>query len=145
MSLLKELTVVPGSTHYQKRVGRGKGSGLGQTAGRGGKGQTARTGGKVRRGFEGGQMPLHRRMPKVGFNNPFGTDYNIVNLKDLTTLSGEISPETLKQAGLVKGNRPLKVLGEGEVKSALTVKAHKFSAKAKSAIEAAGGKAEVIN
>jgi len=144
MSLLKELEIIEGSTHYPKRVGRGKGSGLGQTAGRGGKGQTARTGGKVRRGFEGGQMPMYRRMPKVGFNNPFGTKYSIVSLKDLEQLSGEINPQTLKTAGLVKGRSPVKVLANGAIKKALTVKAHKFSESAKSAIEAAGGKVEVI-
>lgn len=144
MSLLNNLKSVPGSTHYRKRLGRGRGSGLGQTAGRGGKGQTARSGGKVRRGFEGGQMPLYRRMPKVGFNNPFGTDYSIVNLKDLSGFSKEVTPETLKEAGLIKGRLQVKVLGFGELKKALTVKAHKFSAKAKEAIETAGGKAEVI-
>lgn len=144
MSLLKELEIIEGSTHYRKRLGRGKGSGLGQTAGRGGKGQTARSGGKIRRGFEGGQMPLHRRMPKVGFNNPFGTKYNIVNVQDLESFSKEVNPESLNEAGLVKGRKPVKVLGTGSIKKALTVKAHKFSATAKKAIEAAGGKAEVI-
>lgn len=144
MSLLKELVVIEGSTHYQKRVGRGRGSGLGQTAGRGGKGQTARSGGKVRRGFEGGQMPLHRRMPKVGFNNPFNPEFNIVNLKQLSSFSGEVTPETLKEAGIIKGRKLLKVLGVGELKKPLTVKAHRFSETAKKSIEAAGGKAEVI-
>ncbi len=144
MSLLKELEIIEGSTHYRKRLGRGKGSGLGQTAGRGGKGQTARTGGKIRRGFEGGQMPLHRRMPKVGFNNPFGTKYNVINVEDLAGFSKEVNPESLKEAGLVKGRMPIKILGSGSLKKAVTVKAHKFSASAKKAIEAAGGKAEVI-
>jgi large subunit ribosomal protein L15 len=144
MSLLSEMKSAPGSVRARKRLGRGKGSGLGQTAGRGGKGQTARSGGKVRRGFEGGQMPMHRRMPKIGFNNIFEVKYEIVNVGSLDKLSGEINPESLKKAGLIKSVLPVKILGQGTLKKALTVKANKFSEKAKQAIESAGGKTEVI-
>lgn len=145
MSLLSKLKVAKGSTHNQKRLGRGKGSGLGQTSGRGGKGQTARSGGKVRRGFEGGQMPLHRRMPKVGFNNKdFRTEYTEVNLSSLDKFSGEVNPEALRSAGVVKDRNPVKILAKGKLSKALTVKAHKFSEAAKKAIEAAGGKTELV-
>ena len=144
MSLLGQLSPRKGSKHGQKRLGRGRGSGLGQTSGRGGKGQTARSGGKIRRGFEGGQMPLYRRLPKVGFNNIFATKYEVVNLKQLAELSGEVTPETLKSSGLVHGRMPVKVLATGKLNKALIVKAHKFSESAKLAIESAGGKAEVI-
>src|SRR5450631_2796328 len=100
MSLLSSLAPQEGSTHYQKRLGRGRGSGLGQTSGKGNKGQLARTGGKVRRGFEGGQTPLVRRLPKFGFNNTkFETKYTWVNLADLEKLSGTVTPESLKEAG----------------------------------------------
>ncbi|MBK9323404.1 MAG: 50S ribosomal protein L15 [Bdellovibrionaceae bacterium] len=144
MSLLKTLAPKEGSTHYPKRVGRGIGSGLGGTAGKGHKGQLARTGGRVRRGFEGGQTPMHRRLPKFGFSNvDFATNYDIVNIGQLELLSGEITPETLNQQGIV-GKGLVKILGNGELKKALTVKAHKFSASAKNAIESAGGKVEVI-
>lgn len=144
MSLLSQLKSAPGSVRNRRRLGRGKGSGLGQTAGRGGKGQTARSGGKVRRGFEGGQMPMHRRMPKVGFNNIFEMKYEIVNVGLLEKLDGEITPASLKKAGLVKAVMPIKILGQGTLKKALTVKANKFSEKAKQIIESAGGKIEVI-
>jgi large subunit ribosomal protein L15 len=144
MSQLSKLSPAEGSTHYQKRLGRGRGSGLGQTSGKGHKGQLARSGGRVRRGFEGGQTPLHRRLPKFGFNNvDFATRYEIVNLSQLEKLSGTVTPETLKLSGLVHGT-PVKILGHGKLSKALTVKAHKFSEKAKTAIEAAGGKVEVI-
>jgi len=144
MSLLKTLAPKEGSTHYPKRVGRGIGSGLGGTAGKGHKGQLARTGGRVRRGFEGGQTPMHRRLPKFGFSNvDFATNYDIVNVGQLEALSGEVSPETLNQQGIV-GKGLVKILGNGELKKALTVKAHKFSESAKKAIESAGGKVEVI-
>lgn len=144
MSLLKTLAPKEGSKHYSKRIGRGIGSGMGGTATKGHKGQLARTGGTVRRGFEGGQTPMHRRLPKFGFSNvAFATEYDIVNLSQLAKLSGEVTPETLHQVGLV-GKGLVKVLGNGELKKALTVKAHKFSESAKKAIEAAGGKVEVI-
>src|SRR5438105_1880792 len=98
MSLLSTLAPAKGAKHYQKRLGRGRGSGLGQTSGKGHKGQLARTGGKVRRGFEGGQSPLSRRLPKFGFNNTdFETKYSVVNLSDLAKLSGEVTPDSLKK------------------------------------------------
>jgi len=144
MSLLNSLSPKAGAKHSPKRVGRGIGSGLGGTSGKGHKGQLARTGGKVRRGFEGGQTPMHRRLPKFGFSNvAFATEYDIVNLSQLSKLSGEVTPEVLQQNGLV-GKGLVKILGNGEIKTALTVKAHKFSESAKNAIEAAGGKVEVI-
>ncbi len=144
MSQLSKLSPAEGSTHYQKRLGRGRGSGLGQTAGKGHKGQLARSGGRVRRGFEGGQTPLHRRLPKFGFSNvDFATRYEIVNLSQLEKLSGTVTPEVLKNSGLVHGT-PVKILGNGKLSKSLTVRAHKFSEKAKAAIEAAGGKVEVI-
>lgn len=144
MSLLSQLQPAEGSKHYQKRLGRGRGSGLGQTSGKGHKGQLARSGGKVRRGFEGGQTPLVRRMPKYGFSNAdFATKYSVINLSQLEKLTGEVTPETLKAAGLVH-KFPVKILGNGKLSKSLTVKAHKFSDKAKSSIEAAGGKTEVI-
>ncbi|MFN7728438.1 MAG: 50S ribosomal protein L15 [Bdellovibrio sp.] len=144
MSLLSSLAPKAGSKHYIKRLGRGRGSGLGQTSGKGHKGQLARTGGKVRRGFEGGQSPLSRRTPKFGFSNKnFETVYAVVNLAQLNKLTGEITPESLKKAGLVH-HFPVKILAKGKLDKALTVKAHKFSETAKKAIEQAGGKTEVI-
>lgn len=144
MSLLSQLKPNEGSKHYSKRLGRGRGSGLGQTAGKGHKGQLARSGGKVRRGFEGGQTPLVRRLPKFGFSNTeFQTKYTVVNLSQLEKLSGTVTPESLKEAGIVH-KFPVKILGNGTLSKSLTVKAHKFSDKAKSSIEAAGGKTEVI-
>lgn len=144
MSLLSKLSPAEGSTHSPKRIGRGIGSGKGGTSTKGHKGQLARTGGTVRRGFEGGQTPMHRRLPKFGFTNvDFANEYEIINLSQLTKLSGTVTPETLKEAGLV-GNGRIKVLGNGEIKAAMTIKAHKFSASAQKAIEAAGGKIEVI-
>lgn len=144
MSILSELSPKAGSTHYRKRVGRGIGSGLGGYSGKGGKGQTQRSGGGIRRGFEGGQTPLHRRLPKFGFTNEsFAIHYEIVNLSQLSELSGEINTESLQKAGLIN-NGPVKILGNGKVTKALTVKAHKFSEAAKKAIETAGGKAEIV-
>jgi len=144
MSLLKTLTPMEGSKHYPKRIGRGIGSGMGGTATKGHKGQLARTGGRVRRGFEGGQTPMHRRLPKFGFSNvDFATEYDIVNVGQLAKLSGEVTPEVLNKHGLA-GKGLVKILGNGELKTALTVKAHKFSESAKRAIESAGGKVEVI-
>lgn len=144
MSLLSQLSPAAGSKHAPKRIGRGIGSGMGGTSTKGHKGQLARTGGKVRRGFEGGQTPLHRRLPKFGFSNAaFANNFEIVNISQLAKLSGEVTPEALALAGLINRG-PVKILGNGELKTALTVKAHKFSDSAKKAIEAAGGKTEVI-
>ncbi len=146
MSLLSGLKIKHGSRSAPKRLGRGEGSGLGSTAGKGHKGQLARTGGKVRRGFEGGQTPLHRRLPKFGFNNKdFTTKYHVVNLSQLDKLKGEITPESLRSIKLVRGQGLIKILGNGKLSKALTVKAHKFSETAQKAIEQAGGKTEVIN
>lgn len=143
--LLSKLSPAEGSTHYRKRVGRGNGSGLGGTAGKGHKGQKARTGGTVRRGFEGGQTPLVRRLPKFGFTNvSFKTNYDILNLSDLAQFKGEVTPDTAADLGLVKRQNLLKILGNGKLDKAVTVKAHKFSESAKAAIEKAGGKVEVI-
>jgi len=144
---LHELAPAPGAKKERKRVGRGLGSGLGKTAGKGHKGQKARSGGGVRPGFEGGQMPIQRRMPKRGFKNIFRQEYAIVNLATLNKLPGDavITPELLKQAGLVKDMKAgLKVLGNGELEKAVTVRAHKFSQSAIEKITAVGGKAEVI-
>lgn len=144
MSLLSSLRPKWGATGYRKRVGRGTGSGLGGTAGKGHKGQKARTGGRVRWGFEGGQTPMMRRLPKFGFSNVrFETGYDIFNLGQLEKLGKEVTPETLKAAGLLSWGR-VKILGNGKITKPVTVRAHKFSASAKEAIEKAGGKAEVI-
>lgn len=144
MSLLSELKPNKGATGYRKRVGRGNGSGLGGTAGNGHKGQKARAGGRVRWGFEGGQTPLMRRLPKFGFNNHnFRNRYDVINLETLNRFDGEVSPETLEKAGLLKSGR-IKILGKGTLTKKLTVKAHKLSDSAKAAIEKAGGTVEVI-
>ncbi len=129
----------------KKRVGRGMGSGMGKTSARGHKGQRSRSGSRMMRGFEGGQMPLHRRMPKRGFTSIFRQEYNIVNLEKLAAL-GEttITPEVLRAAGVIKSKHPLKVLGDGELTIALTVQAHKFSKSAQEKITKAGGKFEVL-
>jgi len=130
----------------RKRVGRGMGSGMGKTSTRGHKGQGSRSGSRMMRGFEGGQMPLHRRLPKRGFTNIFRTEYTVVNVEQLGKLGEKnITLETLKSAGLVNGKNPLvKVLGNGELTSAITVQAHKFSKSAQEKITKAGGKAEVL-
>ena len=145
---LSELSPAEGSVRQAYRKGRGAGSGNGKTGGRGHKGQKARSGGKVRIGFEGGQMPLARRLPKVGFNNIFATQYAIVNVADLEAAfeAGEVvDTEALKAKGLVKKTLDgVKVLGNGELTKALTVKAAAYSASAKEKIEKAGGKAEVM-
>jgi large subunit ribosomal protein L15 len=141
---LHELAPAKGSKSSRKRVGRGPGSGLGKTAGRGEKGQKSRSGYSRRPGFEGGQMPLVRRVPKRGFNNVFRTEYAVVNLAQLAGLEGEVTPELLAGKGLVRAGRPLKVLGDGEVAVALTVRAHKFSKSARAKIEAAGGTCEEL-
>jgi large subunit ribosomal protein L15 len=145
---LSKLRPAPGSTHAKKRVGRGPGSGLGKTAGRGNKGAKSRAGFKVKRGFEGGQMPLHRRVPKRGFTNTFRKEYAVVNLDQLDArfvAGATVTPDSLREAGLVRSRHaPIKVLGRGEVTKALTVQAHKFSGKAAEKLAASGGKAEAL-
>lgn len=144
---LHELKPNAGATHYKKRVGRGNGSGLGKTAGRGHNGQNSRSGGGVRLGFEGGQTPLFKRLPKKGFTNPFRKEFAVVNLSDLNNYEAdtEITPELLlKDRVIRKELSGVKILGRGKLEVKLTVKAHKFSASAKEAIEAAGGTVEVI-
>lgn len=121
------------------------GSGMGKTSTRGHKGQRSRSGSRMMRGFEGGQMPLHRRMPKRGFTNVFRKEFTVVNLERLAAL-GEttINPDVLRKAGIIKSKHPLKVLGDGELKTAITVQAHKFSKSAQDKITKAGGKFEVL-
>jgi large subunit ribosomal protein L15 len=134
--------------HGKKRIGRGHGSGNGKTAGRGHKGAKSRSGFKFKRGFEGGQMPLHRRVPKRGFHNPFRVEYEVVNLDALAArfdAGAVVTPELLHERGLLSAvDRRLKVLARGEIGKALTVRAHKFSGKAAEKIAAAGGTAEVV-
>jgi large subunit ribosomal protein L15 len=144
---LSKLKPADGATHSRKRVGRGQGSGNGKTAGRGAKGAQSRSGYKRKRGFEGGQMPLHRRLPKRGFHNPFRVEYSVVNLDTLAErfeAGTVVTPELLVERGLVVARYPVKVLARGEVAKALTVKVHKFSAKAAEKIVAAGGTAETL-
>jgi large subunit ribosomal protein L15 len=142
-----DLAPAVGATHYRKRVGRGPGSGHGKTSGRGHKGQGSRSGYRHQRGFEGGQMPLHRRVPKRGFTNIFRVEYDVVNLGDLDRFEADasVTPETLAVARLSRKSRLVKILGDGELKKALNVSAHKFSASAKARIEAAGGRCEVLS
>ena len=128
----------------KKRVGRGMGSGMGKTSTRGHKGQRSRSGSRMMRGFEGGQMPLHRRVPKRGFTNIFRQEFNIVNLEKLEGLGDVINPDVLRKAGVISTKKPLKILGDGELKSAITVQAHKFSKSAQEKITKAGGKFEVL-
>lgn len=145
MSALSQLKKYKGSTHNTKALGRGRGSGKGKTSGKGGKGQTARKGAPIRRGFEGGQTPLIRRMPKVGFTNTrFKNVFEILNLNQLGKFSGTVGPEDMAKAGLVGKGAQIKILGRGDAPKGLTVKAHKFSETAKAALEKAGGKVEVI-
>ena len=143
---LSNLRAPKGANSNKKRVGRGMGSGMGKTSTRGHKGQGSRSGSRLMRGFEGGQMPLHRRLPKRGFTNIFRTEYIVLSLDTIGEMGlSEVTFETLQQKGIVKGkNKLVKVLANGEIKSAVTVHAHKFSATAQKAIEAAGGKAVVI-
>jgi large subunit ribosomal protein L15 len=144
---LSNLKPPKGAKHAKKRVGRGQGSGNGKTAGRGHKGAQSRSGYKFKRGFEGGQMPLHRRVPKRGFHNPFRVEYELVNLDTLSELfeaGTVVTPELLRERGLVTGALQLKVLARGELAKALTVRAHKFSGKATEKIGAAGGVAETL-
>lgn len=144
MSNLALLKPADGATHYRKRVGRGIGSGIGGTSAKGNKGQIARSGGKVRRGFEGGQTPLSRRLPKFGFSNvKFETKYEIVNLESLNKLDGDVNPQTLKEAGIVSKGL-IKLLGNGIVSKKFNVKVHKASKSAMDAIVKAGGTVEII-
>ena len=145
--ILSRLRAPKGAVQGKKRLGRGPGSGLGTTAGKGQKGQTARKGGTIRRGFEGGQTPLMRRLPKIGFNNPFAKAVATVNVGLLArfTKGATVEPEQLIEAGLVRGRfDSIKILGTGTLDRALTVRAHAFSQSAKAQIEQAGGKAELI-
>ncbi len=144
---LHELKPNPGSVRKKKRLGRGTASGQGKTAGRGMNGQGSRSGGGTRPGFEGGSMPLYRRLPKRGFTNIFGTQYSELNVEVLNQFEdgAEITPELLKSEGILKKQLDgVKILGNGVLEKKLTVKAHKFSKSAQEKIEAAGGKAEVI-
>jgi len=144
---LEEIKSPPGANKSPKRVGRGIGSGHGKTSTRGHKGQKARSGGKVRPGFEGGQMPLQRRIPKRGFTNIFKQRWSIVNVKDLNIFEEGtvVTIDMLKQAGLIRKNDlPVKLLGDGEVEKQLTVQVHKASHQAEDKIMAKGGKIEVI-
>ena len=145
---LNDLKPPVGMKHPKKRIGRGQGSGNGKTAGRGHKGAKSRSGFHYKRGFEGGQMPLHRRVPKRGFHNPFRVEYEVVNLDTIEARfdAGTIvTPELLREHRLVQSaDKPVKVLGRGEIAKKLTVRAHKFSGKAAEKIAAAGGAAESL-
>jgi large subunit ribosomal protein L15 len=143
---LSTLRAPKAASSNKKRVGRGMGSGLGKTSGRGHKGQRSRSGSRMMRGFEGGQMPLHRRLPKRGFNNIFRVEYQVVNLDRIAALEAkEVTPEVLHKAGVIKKAAGLvKVLGNGELTSAVTVHAHKFSKTAEEKIAKAGGKVQLI-
>src|SRR5580765_743056 len=145
---LNNLRPPKGASRPRKRVGRGMGSGHGKTASRGSKGAKSRSGFRFKRGFDGGQMPLHRRVPKRGFHNLFRVEYAVVNLDTLAEVfddGSEVTPDVLRERGLVREtNVPVKVLGRGDIAKKLTIKAHKFSGSAAKKIEAAGGAAEVI-
>lgn len=144
---LHELNAPAGTSRNRKRRGRGTATGQGKTGGRGMNGQKSRSGGGVRLGFEGGQMPLYRRIPKRGFTNIFGTTYTTLNVEDLNRFEEgtEVTPAMLVELGVLKQVKDgVKILGDGELKKSLTVKAHKFSKTAVEKIETAGGKAEVI-
>ena len=145
---LSNLKPAKGAKHSKKRVGRGHGTGQGAQAGRGHKGAQSRSGFKFKRGFDGGQMPLHRRVPKRGFHNVFRKEYAVVNLDTLAErfdAGTVVTPELLREQGLIRGARqPIKVLARGDIAKKLTVRAHKFSGKAAEKIAAAGGAAEVV-
>jgi large subunit ribosomal protein L15 len=142
---LSNLRAPKKAAENKKRVGRGMGSGMGKTSTRGHKGQRSRSGSRMMRGFEGGQMPLHRRMPKRGFTNIFRKEFNIVNLEKLAGLGeATITPDVLRKAGVIKTKHPVKILGDGALSVALTVHAHKFSKSAQDKITKAGGKFEVL-
>lgn len=146
--MLDKLEAPKGANKNRKRLGRGEASGVGKTAGKGHKGQNARSGGGVKAGFEGGQMPLQRRIPKRGFTNIFKKQFETVNISVLEVkfAAGEtVTKEALKEKGVIKSaKKALKILGDGELKASLTVQANQFSTSAKAKIEAAGGKAEVL-
>ena len=144
---MSDLRPPRGARRPKKRVGRGYGSGSGVTSGRGHKGQKSRSGFRRKRGFEGGQMPLHRRVPKRGFFNPFRVEYAVVNLDTLAErfdADTEVTPALLRERGVVRSNKLVKVLARGGLDVSLTVKAHRFSEKAAELIAAAGGRAEVV-
>jgi len=141
---LHDLSPSDGSRSNRKRLGRGPGSGNGKTAGRGHKGQRSRSGFSQRPGFEGGQMPLVRRVPKRGFTNNFRTEYTVVNVSELADLGAEIDPGVLLAHGLVRRGMPVKVLAKGDIATAVTVRAHKFSRAAREKIESAGGTCEEL-
>jgi len=144
---LHDLKPAPGAKKRRKRIGRGPGSGHGKTATKGHKGLLARSGGGKRPGFEGGQMPLIRRLPKFGFTNPFRTEYAVVNVRSFENWSGgeTVTPQAMVDAGLVKRKTlPIKILGTGALKRSLVIQAHKFSKSAEQKIQAAGGRVEVI-
>lgn len=144
---INELSPAEGSRRGRKRVGRGPGSGHGKTSCRGHKGQNSRSGGGVRPGFEGGQMPIHRRLPKRGFKNPFRKEYSVVNVGDLSRFepNTQLDPDALKEAGLVwKMLDGVKLLGSGEISHPLVVRIHKISQSAREKIEGAGGKVEIL-
>ena len=144
--MLDRLKPARGAMTSRKRVGRGPGSGSGKTSGRGHNGQRSRSGGGVKAGFEGGQMPLQRRLPKRGFTNIFRTEYTVVNLRDLARVEDVdvIDPDIMVKLRIARKGMPVKVLADGELARAVTVRAHKISATAASKIEKAGGKAEII-
>ena len=145
MAELHDLSPSGGSHRNRKRVGRGPGSGWGKTAGRGENGQNARSGGGVRPGFEGGQMPLARRIPKRGFTNINRVEYQVVNLRDLDRFDGDVTVDGLKAAGLVSSmQKPVKILGQGEIGKSLKVEAHAFTKSAQAKIEAAGGSVSIV-
>jgi len=146
MITLSNLKNIPGSRKKPKRVGRGSGSGMGKTCGRGQKGQKSRSGGKPHPWFEGGQMPLQRRLPKRGFTNIFKKSYDLVNLRSLAELKvdGALTPQILKEKGLIRDLRAVKVLGDGDLTGAVEIHAHKFSQSALQKIEKSGGKAVVL-
>ena len=146
MSLLSQLQSFPGSRHKEKRLGRGKSSGHGGTSTKGHKGQRARSGFGLLRGFEGGQMPLVRLLPKFGFtNNRFKTKYTVLNLSDLNSFESEVNPSVLYEAGLAGKKSLIKILGQGKLDKPLKVKAHKFSKKAVEVLKKAGGQVEVLS
>ncbi|MDB9822122.1 50S ribosomal protein L15 [Deltaproteobacteria bacterium] len=144
---LNDLSPMKGSKKRRKRVGRGPGSGHGKTSCRGSKGQKSRSGGSIRPGFEGGQMPLQRRLPKRGFTNIFKREYELINIRDLKRFDPDstLDIDALENAGLIKGSKNgVKLLGGGEISHALAIKVHKVSKKAREKVEAAGGKVELI-
>ncbi len=143
---ISDLKPTPGATKKRKRIGRGPGSGHGKTATRGNKGQKSRSGYRVKMGYEGGQMPLTRRVPKRGFTNIHREHYEIVNVKNLALFepNSEVTPDILKAKGIIKGDRKVKILGQGELKVPLVVRAHKFSKSASDKIIGAKGKIESI-